>query len=416
MNSKQITRYLSCGVLLFGLVGAAVLTTAGLLWRYGGVDGLRRRVQAELVSYQPRPTALPTLAPQATLDVADFSAELNQLITPAATFTLPAPIYSQVEATSTPMPTIAPTATRPPLPPAVQLTGYTQVWQTWNNCAPATLSTYLSFYGYIHPQAEVAQALKPNVDDKNVSPAEVLAYAETKGLKTQLLINSSAEQVKQFLAQGLPVMVETWLEEHPNDGMGHYRLVVGYDDVQQLWLLSDSYQTQGATTPYTYVTLSYEQFDSWWMVFNRPVLLVYPPQKTAVVQNILGANWSEVGMWQQALADYQQQLQTRPDDPFLWFNLGSVLTHLQQYSAAGQAFDQARTLGLPWRMLWYQFELFEAYEQTGRYNELLELTQATIYSGAYVEEVYIWHGRALQALGREAEAQQAFEQAQIIRP
>lgn len=415
MNSKQITRYLSCGV-LFGLVGAAVLTTAGLLWRYGGVDGLRRRVQAELVSYQPRPTALPTLAPQATLDVANFSAELNQLITPAATFTLPAPIYSQVEATSTPMPTIAPTATRPPLPPAVQLTGYTQVWQTWNNCAPATLSTYLSFYGYIHPQAEVAQALKPNVDDKNVSPAEVLAYAETKGLKTQLLINSSAEQVKQFLAQGLPVMVETWLEEHPNDGMGHYRLVVGYDDVQQLWLLSDSYQTQGATTPYTYVTLSYEQFDSWWMVFNRPVLLVYPPQKTAVVQNILGANWSEVGMWQQALADYQQQLQTRPDDPFLWFNLGSVLTHLQQYSAAGQAFDQARTLGLPWRMLWYQFELFEAYEQTGRYNELLELTQATIYSGAYVEEVYIWHGRALQALGREAEAQQAFEQAQIIRP
>ena len=45
---------------------------------------------------------------------------------------------------------------------------------------------------------------------------------------------------------------------------------------------------------------------------------------------------------------------------------------------AAAAFDQARQIGLPWRMLWYQFGPFEAYYETGRYDEVIALADATL--------------------------------------
>ena len=37
-------------------------------------------------------------------------------------------------------------------------------------------------------------------------------------------------RLKQFLANGIPVVVEVSYLPEPNDWMGHYRLLVGYDD------------------------------------------------------------------------------------------------------------------------------------------------------------------------------------------
>ena len=63
----------------------------------------------------------------------------------------------------------------------VQLTGLTHQWQTWNNCGPATVTTQMSYFGRSESQAEAAQFLKPNPDDKNVSPHELTAYARSLG-------------------------------------------------------------------------------------------------------------------------------------------------------------------------------------------------------------------------------------------
>ena len=39
--------------------------------------------------------------------------------------------------------------------------------------------------------------------------------------------------LRSCLRQDVPVLIETWHEPKPNDGMGHYRLLVGYDDAAQ---------------------------------------------------------------------------------------------------------------------------------------------------------------------------------------
>jgi tetratricopeptide (TPR) repeat protein len=290
----------------------------------------------------------------------------------------------------------------------VWLEGYTHIWQTWNNCGPATMAMLLSYWGVAVGQAEAAAVIKPHPDDKNVALEELLAYAQARGVDGRILFNGTAPVLQNLLANGYPVLVETWLEEHPNDGLGHYRLLVGYDEATQVWLAADSYVGTGATEPYTFIQVPYEQLAAQWAVFNRPYLVLYPPSEAEAVQQIIGAVWAEEVMWAKALTDLQAEAEARPSDPFVWFNLGSVLVAMGQYEQAAVAYDQARVLGLPWRMLWYQYGVFEAYVAVGRAAEAVALTQATLDSGGTAAEVYEWQARAWLALGDEAAAEKAF--------
>ena len=43
----------------------------------------------------------------------------------------------------------------------------------------------LSYYGLPVTQAEAAKVLKPNKDDKNVSPDQIAAYARSQGLNAR---------------------------------------------------------------------------------------------------------------------------------------------------------------------------------------------------------------------------------------
>ena len=74
-------------------------------------------------------------------------------------------------------------------------------------------------------------------------------------------------------------------------------------------------------------------------------------------------------------------------------------------------YDQARVLGLPWRMLWYQFGPFRAYDAVGRYDEVLALADATLATTPHIEELHYWRGRALQALGDVEAARQSYQAA-----
>ena len=82
-----------------------------------------------------------------------------------------------------------------------------------------------------------------------------------------------------------------------------------------------------------------------------------------------------------------------------WFNLGSSLAAQGRFADAATAFDQARVIGLPWRMLWYQFSPFHAYFEAGRTDELIALADATIATAGNIEETYYWKGKGLQAKG-----------------
>jgi tetratricopeptide (TPR) repeat protein len=79
-------------------------------------------------------------------------------------------------------------------------------------------------------------------------------------------------------------------------------------------------------------------------------------------------------------------------------------------------FDEAFRLGLPFRMLWYQFGPYEAYYHVGRYRDVITLADDTAESTEEVEETNMWRGLAYAALGRTADALEQFEIALRFNP
>jgi tetratricopeptide (TPR) repeat protein len=423
----------------------------------GKVENLRRRVESELTSRLPRPEFVPTPlpyddtrpagpilpAPRATLrpieaampDVprpatgAGFAAPPTAAPGPTAAVTpglprrpvvptiTPATISTTLPARR-PAPTRAAASSAADLPPAAQLSGVTHIWQTWNNCGPATLAMYLSFFGQKVKQEEVGARLRPDPDDKNVNLEEMAAYARGRGLSATVRANGDATRLRRLIAAGAPVLIETWYQDRPNDGMGHYRLLVGYDDATGHWIAYDSYDARDLVKgqPYAGIRLPYEEVERLWAVFNRLYLVIYDTSHAPAILPILNEDVDEATLWARALAHAQAETQARPDDPYAWFNLGSNLVALGRAREAGQAYDRARRIGLPWRMLWYQFGPYQAYYETGRYDEVIALANASIATARQTEEAYYWRGLAQKAKGDTNAARTSWQRAVELNP
>ncbi len=369
------------------------------------------RMQAALTQVPPEPATPVTTAPE----VAPTGAApvLVATATPLPT-ALPLPTDTPL-----PLPTALPALAHQPAQPAISLSGFTHMWQTWNNCGPATLAMNLSYFGSTLDQAAIGNVLRRHPDDKNVSPEELAAFAASQGYHAQVRVNGSAELMRLLLSNGVPVLIETWLEEDPNDGMGHYRMLTGYDDAEQYWIGYDSYVDTGLFSsigPYRGIRMSYAETDALWQVFNRTYLLIYTDAQAPAVASIYGETLDSTVMWQQAAQQSQALTQQMPNDAFAWFNLGTNLTALGDYNGAAQAYDQARRLGLPWRMLWYQYGPFQAYAAVGRAQDVLTLADATLSTTQSIEELHYWRGQALSALGNTAEAASAWQRALELNP
>ncbi len=299
--------------------------------------------------------------------------------------------------TLTPTPTPPPpTPTATPLPDHAQLVGIVHEWQTWNNCGPATLTMALSYFGRHETQADAAPHLKPNRDDKNVGPDELAAYARPLGFSASVRQGGSLDLLKRFLNNNLPVIVETW-QLYNGDGLGHYRLITGYDDTAGQLTTFDSLKGPD-------YKVAYDQFEADWRVFNHLYLIVYPPEQADTVRAIIGADMDDAAMYERVLAQAQTEIESRPNDAIAWFNQGEALTRLGRYPAAVTAFDRARQIGLHWRRWWYQFTPFEAYYAIGRYQDLLDLTATALKSSGGLEEASYYHGLARLALNQPGAA------------
>ena len=256
--------------------------------------------------------------------------------------------------------------------------------------------------GHSQTQVDAALFLKPNRDDKNVTPYELVNYVHTTGLGAMVRQGGSIDQLKQFLSNNIPVLVETWLE-HDGDGLGHYRLITGYNDTTNHFITADSLNGPS-------FQVSYEQLDADWRVFNRLYIVVYTPEQGKTVASIIGEDMDPGYMYERLLAEAQDEIEADPNDAVAYFNQGEILTRLERYDEAVAAFDQARLLGLHWRRLWYQFTPFEAYYATGRFQDVLDLTKATLRGTGGLEEAYYYQGLARHALN-QADAIESLEAA-----
>ena len=335
-----------------------------------------------------------------------------------ATQTAPAPT-----ATATAVPTA--TATPIPIPASFRLENVWHQFQTWNNCGPATTAMALSYFGLYLNQAETAAFLKPDPEDRNVSPYEISRYVNEQTSYAALdRSNGTLDNVKRLVANGFPVMIELGIEP-PGEyrwlgWYGHYLLVVAYDEaLGQFWVYDSWFGTSDVPMENASVNgriLHYEEADQQWRQFNRNYIVFYEPERASEAALIIGEDMDDGIMWQKSLARTQAELAEAPDDAFLWLNLGTVYNGLGQYEEAATAFDQARSLGLPWRLLWYQFDLYEAYYQVGRYEDIVTLATVTLEDRPYFEETFYYRGLALAALGEAEQARADFQRAVAFNP
>lgn len=287
--------------------------------------------------------------------------------------------------------------------------GFQYVTQSWNNCGPANVTVALSFYGWQEDQTYAAGYLRGGREDKNVSPNEIVEFVnEQSQIRAMYRIGGDMDTLKHLVAGGFPVMVELGYAPEGNDWLGHYQTVVGYDDSVQSFYVIDTYIPSDQGLPE-----KYRDFDRNWQQFARTFIVFYRPEEESTVMNILGDLSTAEGGYEVALETGQREARENPDNPYPWFNIGKAQTYLGNYDAAATAFDQARLKGLPWRMLWYQFEPFQAYYETGRYSDVLALVESneTTLGGGYVEETYYWEGRVYEAQGQSANAASSFRRA-----
>lgn len=371
------------------------------------------------------PTVARPLAANDLLQITETRGVTAVSINAPATLTPPSITNQTPKPTLSPTPTLLPTATPVPLPQTVRLEGVKHQFQEWNNCGPATMAMTLSYFGLNQTQSQTAASLKPNPEDRNVSPWEMAAYVNNEtNLKAITRANGDLYTVRHLLANEIPVILEIGIDP-PGEfrwlgWYGHYLLVVAYDDaLQQFWMYDSWFGT--SEVPLENATsegriLTYDEVAEYWPHFNRNYIALYRPEQAALAADIIGVEMDDTVMWQHALNEVREETAVSPDNAFLWFNLGTIYNALGQYEEAATAYDQARSIGLPWRMLWYQFGPYEAYYQVGRYEDVLLLADTTLKDRPYFEESFYYKGLAHAALGETTEARDNLEKAAKFNP
>jgi len=319
-----------------------------------------------------------------------------------------------------------PTATAIPLPASASIPGgkYFSQHGYFNYCAPANLAMELSYWGWNGTLEEVGNAIKPYAKDKNVMPYEMIAYAESLGLKGIERVGGDVEVLKRFINAGYPVLIERGVFFRDLTGitswMGHYGVVTGYDDTTQQFTVQDSYIEANHL-------MAYEEVLNEWRSFNYTYVIVYSPDRESQALSLLGEDADEAANFRHAWVKSSNEVSqfTGTDLFFAWYNVGTNLVGLQDYTGAAAAYDQAfavyNTLPedlavRPYRILWYETGAYKAYFYTGRYQGVIDL--ATNNSLGMVrdgenalEESYYWRGMAENMLGETDKAIADFREA-----
>ncbi|MGH2543301.1 MAG: C39 family peptidase [Ardenticatenaceae bacterium] len=389
------------------LAGLLVACSGGerFLALHEPVTPTARRATATLAptfTHSPTATLTPTATPppSATPEPSATprpSATLRPSATPTVAATATVAATSTAEPTATAAAVVAATARQ------VLLPNISHDYQRLNNCGPTTAAMTLSYYGFGLTQYDIAPLVKGADTDKNVAPEDLTAYLRSQGFAAPIRVNGDLEMLRALLSNGIPVIVEQWLER-PDDALtGHYRLVRGYDQDAGVFVVNDSYL--GPNLRYPDAT-----FDRWWRAFNRLYIPVYRAEQEPLVRAIVGESvWETEAMWRSAVGRAEQELAAAPD-LYGWFNLGTARLRLGDVGGSVEAFDRALAIGLPERMLWYQFALFEAFNAAGQYARTIELSE--LYVGLKIEEIHYQRGIALEGLG-QAQAALAEYQAAV---
>lgn len=367
------------------------------------INDMRIRIQ-----YALNPPEEVVFVPQEQVDTSIEETNIQDIIIPSSTPTMKPTLVKS------PTPTLTPT----PLAPQVTVPNmyYEDQHGLWNYCGPSNLSMMLTHWGWEGNRETIGPYLKPVEKDKNVMPYEMANYVINQTeLDVLIRYGGTVETIKRLLANGYPVLIEKGVYFFETltgrEGwMGHYNVVIGYDDTTDEFIIHDTYLEDGENYHF-----SYDEIINQWRSFNYVFLVVYPPEDKDKVFSVLGDYANEDISSEIAANTARKEMDSLEgiDRFFAMFNLGTSMINLNDYVAATVAYDDAFTYYAtlseerrPWRIMWYQTGPYAAYYYTGRYQDVVNLASQTLdtASDPYLEESYYWRAMAEVNIGNKDDA------------
>jgi len=294
---------------------------------------------------------------------------------------------------------------KPTLPQAY-LENKFHVYQTFNNCGPATLSMALKWYGINAPQEELADKMRPyqhpkgDNDDKTIFTYEFVDWVKEYGIEAVGRVNGDINLIKKFISNGFPVVVKTWLKK--GEDIGHFRFVTGYDENKQLIYFDDSYDGPDRK-------MGYYDFLSLWQPFNYAYIVLYDKTSEDLIKEIIGQDWEEDVAYKNSLIRAEKENEIDPDNIYPIFNISTSAFHIGDFKKSVEAFEKVQDR-LPRRMLWYQIEPIKAYVELNDYNKVSDIIGNILENGNRAfSELYMIRGDIYLKQGLKDRAKEQYE-------
>jgi RNA polymerase sigma factor (sigma-70 family) len=289
---------------------------------------------------------------------------------------------------------------------------------------PASLAVVLEFWGWNGEAEEIEQALQPNPDDANTMPYELLNFVEDEtNFKAIFRVGGEEETLRSLIEAGFPVIIERAYVAENGEWSGGYQVIDGYYQPEE----ADKARDDSKAGIYPDGAERFSELEPGWRVFNYLYILVYPAHQEARLLEALGSQAVAEENFRQAAQRASEEIYSLlgVDKFFAWFNRGTSLSFLDDYTGAALAYDEAFAIfeslpenKKPNRILWYQSRPFWAYYYTARYEDVIRLANSALNESrnAVLEESYYWRALAKEALGDEEGAIADLEEALYLNP
>ena len=213
----------------------------------------------------------------------------------------------------------------------------THVWQSLNNCGPASVTMILSSMGIRVSQETARIPLRGTNVLRGMGPQGVDPWVSAQfGLHAFARNNGTDALMKSLISNGFAPMVTQWLYDPPSR-ISHWRVVRGYDDDAGVYYVADP--MRGAAVP-----LSYQWFNDNWRPFQYRYLVLYRPEDLPLLRTILGQEWNDVPSRLSYLARARGEA-TAIGSSEAWLSYGEAAFQAGQLEESVKAFERGLQLG-----------------------------------------------------------------------
>jgi tetratricopeptide (TPR) repeat protein len=164
------------------------------------------------------------------------------------------------------------------------------------------------------------------------------------------------------------------------------------------------------------ITITYESFVTRWEQLSYSwsrYIPIYRPEQAPLVAEILGMDWTDMGMYTRALPALRAAVTARPTDSSTWGRYIEALIGAERYADALDAMDSAP----PGRNNYSAMSttrlrvMIKAGRQAAALAAIETALERVTSEGRSAASLWLLKAEALRGLGRLAEARAAFERA-----